>query len=70
MVEDFHDIRRQGKKVELLVKWSGFEETDDDRADLESLQTDVPKLLQEFLDKTRKTDTRRQHSIVNAIFKQ
>lgn len=66
-VDQFCDLRNNAGKVEVLVQWKGFDETDQDWVDIDSLRQDVPEMLQEFLDNVNNTGSQRQRRIVKTL---
>ena len=67
VIESFDDIREKNGQIECLVKWKGFEESENDWLTAELLQEDVPDLYREYLKDLAKSGTTRQREIANRL---
>lgn len=67
VIERFEDIRRNKGKAELLIKWKGFSDEENDWVSIETLREDVPTLLEDFLSDIRSNGTQRQRNIVSSL---
>ena len=67
LVKEFQDIRSRDGTVELLTRWKGFEETENDWVSLELMQEDVPEMTVEFLEDIAKTGTARQKHVAASV---
>ncbi len=67
VIETFEDIRRRAGTMQLLVRWKGFGDTEQDWVDLSTLREDVPVLVEEYLKDIVKTSTQRQRRLASNI---
>ncbi len=68
VIERIEDIRRKDGGLHLLIKWRGFDESENDLFSLASLREYSPVLVSQFTPETRKCRIKRQRSLVPSIW--